>query len=753
MIEESSVTVSTGGTVESVLFKNVKSGYAVVDLATETQELVTVVGQLGNVETGEHLNVTGKFTTHPRFGRQLQAETFERELPNSSENIEKYLSSGIIKGVSKGLAKKIVAAFGKETFNIIENEPEKLMQIKGVTKKKCKDISENLQKIFCLRSITAFLTEFNIPPQFAVRAFMKWGTGAFDRIKDNPYALCSEGVELQFSEVNLLAERLEMPINSQKRIRAGIIYVLNWNTVNGNTCVPSSALCTASCRFLEIGESDYYEAYNKEIEAGNIIEYIIGDKGFIYLADYYEAEDYIASRLNALEDYANDQMTPEQLDAVIEIQENESGIKYAEKQRDAIIAALHKGVTILTGGPGTGKTTTLNAIISLLQKSGNRVMITAPTGRAAKRVSELTGFEAKTVHRLLEVIESQRPGETGGIGFGFSFKHDEDNLLECDALIIDEMSMVDVPLFQSLLRALPLHCKIIMVGDCDQLPPVGAGNLLEDIIGSKRIHVTVLDKIFRQSQASYIVLNAHKITNGEYPDLARRDSDFFFFSQDDPVKVVPMITDLVNRRLPNAYGYSPLTDIQVITPSRKGPTGVIELNKSLQAAVNPSHIEKNEVKTMLYTFRSGDKVMQMKNNYTIVWKKSEDSQISEGTGVFNGDIGRIISISRGSSQITVDFDGRIVTYGFDMLDQLELAYAITVHKSQGSEFEAVIVPISSGFEKLSYRSLLYTAVTRAKKLLIVIGTETKIQKMVDNNKKTLRCSCLKYILANGNNSG
>ena len=420
----------------------------------------------------------------------------------------------------------------------------------------------------------------------------------------------------------------------------------------------------------------------------------------MYLKDYYLAESYIAGRLSVLEAFC--QKNIDDYDNLIQIEEEENNIRYEKLQKEAISAALSKGLVILTGGPGTGKTTTLNAIISLYQKQGHTVMIAAPTGRAAKRISDLTGYDAKTIHRLLEV-EFDNSGK-------LKFKHNESNPLNCDVLVIDEMSMVDVLLFESVLRALKLNCKIIMVGDSDQLPPVGAGNILKDLIDSNQLTVIKLKEIFRQAQKSCIVTNAHKIVNGINPDLSQKNNDFFFFQRLESDEALKMVLDLCKNRLPRAYGYSPIDDIQVLCPSRKGTLGVVEVNKALQEVLNPKMVHKREIRSFVYIFREGDKVMQTRNNYDIVWTKDGE----EGAGIFNGDIGRILNINKQNLEVVIDFDGRITSYDFEMLEQLELAYAITVHKSQGSEFEVVIMPVLGGFEKLYYRNLLYTAVTRAK---------------------------------------
>ena len=434
-------------------------------------------------------------------------------------------------------------------------------------------------------------------------------------------------------------------------------------------------------------------------------------------------EEYLFS---SPEDYDYEQL--------IDMEEEQNNIKYEKLQRQAIATALSRGIMIMTGGPGTGKTTTLNAIISLYEKKGETVLLAAPTGRAAKRMSDLTGREARTIHRMLEVGYDQN-GK-------LKFKHDESNPLEGDVVIVDEMSMVDIILFESLLRSLKLNCRLIMVGDIDQLPSVGAGNLLKSLIESRCLPVIELKEIFRQAEKSCIVTNAHKIVKGEIPDLSQKNNDFFFFKRTDPSLALNLIIDLVKKRLPKAYKYSPTDDIQVISPSRKGILGVVELNKALQEQLNPKGPSKKEVKSQIYTFREGDKIMQTKNNYDIVWSKDGE----QGAGIYNGDIGKILSINRARLELIVDFDGRIAVYTFDMADQLELAYAVTAHKSQGSEFEAVIIPLLGGFDKLYYRNLLYTAVTRAKRLLIIIGDEKIVSKMVLNNKRTNRYTCLTAML-------
>lgn len=722
------------GSVENIYFKNESNGYIVLDLDAGG-ELIPVFGNLGDIEEGEVLILEGSYQTTRKYGVQFKAEYCERKLPESAVNIEKYLSSGAIKGIGPRLAKRIVGVFGADTLNIIENNPYRLSEIKGISRNKCEEIADEARKLFQLRSITAFLSQFNIKPKFAMNTYRRFGEASMELIQINPYILCSEGIDVEFSRADSIGAQLDIPRNSDKRIIAGIRCILKAFSERGHTCMLIEHLQKVISERLNISEKEFYSSYNSALEDNELFSYIIDDKEFVYLPDFYYAEQFIADRIKVIRDF----ISPEDFDynAIIDMEEAEKNIRYEEKQRQAITTAVSRGLMVLTGGPGTGKTTTLNAVISIFEKQGCNVMLAAPTGRAAKRMSDLTGREAKTIHRLLEVVYDSSDR--------LIFAHNENNPLECDVIVIDEMSMVDCILFEKLLRALRLNCRIIMVGDFHQLPSVGAGNLLKDIISSGAVPIVELTEIFRQAQQSSIVMNAHRIVSGEYPDITRKDSDFFFFKRSDFANAVDLIVDLTKRRLPNAYKYSPMDDIQIIAPSRKGMTGTVELNKVLQEKLNPPSREKAEHKGFLYTFRIGDKVMQIRNNYDIVWKKENE----QGTGVFNGDIGKIISISPAAQTLQINFDGRIATYTFDLLNQLELAYAVTVHKSQGCEFEAVIIPVMDVFEKLCYRNLLYTAVTRAKKLLILIGLEENINKMVDNNKRTGRYTCLRHMMSYG----
>ncbi len=719
------------GTVETVLFCNEQNGYIVLDLDTGG-DYVTVVGELGTIEEGEELRLTGKYVTHPKFGAQFRAEACERKLPATETAILKYLSSGVIKGIGPTLAKRMVEEFGDKTLEVIENTPEDLIKVKGMSAKKADEISQEFRRIFGIRALMIFLAGYGVSPSVAVSAWKRWGQFAVEQIKANPYILCTQGIELEFSKAEEMAAKLEIPKDSPGRIRAGICYILTHNAFNGHTCLPEDRLKETAVKLLDVGEEVFDDNLSAACDDDELCIYDKDGRSFVFLQDFFRAEQYISTRLSVMNDCFKD--TGTDYSKLIDIEEKTKIITYADKQREAISLALSKGFLILTGGPGTGKTTTLKAIISLYEQRGMKVMITAPTGRAAKRIADLTGYPAKTIHRLLEVMYD-KSGQ-------LKFKHNEQDPVSCDVMIIDEMSMVDTLLFESLLRALKLSCRLIMVGDSDQLPSVGAGNILKDMIDSGRLTVVALNEIFRQAQQSCIITNAHKIVNGEEPDLSRKDSDFFFMQRLDAEGAAVTVTELCSRRLPDAYGYSPLDDIQVLCPSRKGILGSVEMNKMLQRVLNPPKKELSEVKGILFTFRDGDKVMQTKNNYDIVWKKDGEN----GTGIFNGDIGIIVKVKRGEGTVVIDFEGRIAEYSLEMLEQLELAYAITVHKSQGSEFTAVIIPLLGGFDKLYYRNLLYTAVTRAKKMLIIVGSKSIVEKMVHNDRRTLRYTCLRHMI-------
>lgn len=721
------------GTVDDVLFYKEEDGYIVFDLETE-EAMITVVGELGLLEPGEEVELTGNFVTHPRFGQQFRADSCVRALPSTVVNIERYLASGVIRGIGKALAKRIVSEFGEFTLQVIEKEPEKLCRIKGISPQKCEEITEAAQQIFGLRSLMGRLQAFSIPASVAMKAYRRWGTPAWELIQENPYRLCTEGIGLDFRAAERIAAALQIPANSPKRLLAGFRWLLETAALEGHTCLPFADFHAVALQGLGIQEQDFQTGYAEAIEEHVIYLYHAAEADFIYLDIYYHAEDFIASRIAAKLAFSS----PEEFDCAkaIEQEEQATGITYAEQQKKAISAAFSRGIMVLTGGPGTGKTTTLNGVIHLCTKAGSTVLLAAPTGRAAKRMTELTGREAKTIHRLLGT-EYNDSGE-------LTFMHDEQNQLQADVIIVDEVSMVDTLLFAGLLRAVRLSARIVLVGDVDQLPSVGAGQLLQTLIESRRIPVVRLTEIFRQAQESCIIRSAHQIVSGEMPDLREKQSDFFFFDRRNANEAAAFLKDLYSRRLPQAYGFKPQSDIQVISPTRKGILGTVTLNQMLQETVNPAQYGKMIMKNLLYTFREGDKVMQIQNQYDMEWAKDGE----RGTGIFNGDMGTVTVIDKAANTLKVDFDGKIVTYRPDQLDQLELAYAVTVHKSQGSEFEAVILVLPEGRDRLSYRSLLYTAVTRAKKLLILIGSPYKVHEMVQNHQRTVRYSCLSDMLQN-----
>ncbi len=730
--EQTEEYITITGTAEEVVYKNPENGYIVITMDIDGAP-ETVVGTLGDIVEGESLILRGNYTANAKYGRQFKAVTCERKLPTTASEIRRYLGSGIIKGVGPAMAKKITTAFGEESLDIIENDPKRLSTLNGISVDKALYIGTEFRKLNGIRSIIEFLQKYEISPLTASLVWKEFEGESVRTVKENPYVLCGDDFNVDFSSADRIAGDLGLSMFSSDRIKAGITYVLKENANAGHTCLPRTSLAEVVCQLIRVDEEDFDKALYEGVDEGVFAEYETVRRQYIYLADYYKAESYIAKKISTMlklsaplnKDYAEDI-------AAIEWQEN---IRYEELQKAAINAALGNNIFILTGGPGTGKTTTLNAVIKLCESKKKKLMLTAPTGRAAKRMSDLTGRPAKTIHRLLEVDYSGRSGKP-------KFKHHDHNPLNADVIIIDEMSMVDTLLFEALLRAVKLESKLILVGDSNQLPSVGAGNVLRDLMSSKMIPTVELKEIFRQAAESLIITNAHKIVGGEMPELDNRKKDFFFMQTAGDEDTANLVIDLVKTRLPKSYSYSPIDDIQVLSPTKMGITGTKELNRALQSALNPPSRIKKEIRFFDTVFRTGDKVMQIKNDYDVVWKRGGES----GTGIFNGDIGIVFEVDVSNSLLHIDFDGRKTVYTSEMFGKLEHAYAITIHKSQGSEYKAVVMPLTLYSNNLLYRNLLYTGVTRAKEILIIAGSREAVVKMVENNKKTNRFSCIKDLL-------
>ncbi|MBQ1451053.1 MAG: ATP-dependent RecD-like DNA helicase [Clostridia bacterium] len=726
------------GVAEEIIYRKEDTGYTVLDVASEDGELITVVGVLPEIAAGEEVHFTGSWDRHPTFGRQFRAESVERAMPSTAATMLKYLSSGAVKGVGPSTAVKIIEAFGEDAFDVIENDPERLAKIRGITAAKAKAISEEFRKTNEVREIMIKLEALGLTANESINVFRVFGGYAVLRVTENPYMLCIPEIGISFERADAIAAALPQATKPEYRIEAGILHVVAYNlSSNGHTCLPREKMLSPCADLLDIDKDTIDIAMDTLVEQRQLTAFEMDGKEYLSLPYIHEAECMAAYKIKMMVKFPP--AGRRTLDKEIEKLEKANGITYEKLQKEAIMTAAQKGVLILTGGPGTGKTTTVNGILELFERDGLNVVLCAPTGRAAQRMSEITGKEASTIHRLLEAER--------GSDDRMAFKRNEKNPIEADVLIVDELSMVDVILFSALLSALPIGCRLIMVGDNDQLPAVGAGSVLHDLLESGLLPVVELSEVFRQAMQSLIVTNAHRIVSGEEPDLSRVDNDFFHMERESSDKAVYDIIDLYRNRLPKAYGYDPVKDIQVLCPSRKGDAGTANLNRLLQEAVNPPAKGKNEYKNMARTFREGDKVMQIKNNYDIVWERRDArGKVEQGEGIFNGDIGTLLSIDRRAAVMKIDFGGRVATYPAESFKELELAYAVTVHKSQGSEFEAVIMPVIGVPPNLCYRNLFYTAVTRAKSKMITIGTRETILRMVENDRKIKRYSALKYLL-------
>ena len=734
---ETKAQTELSGTVGEIIFTNEENGYTVLQLETEDGKSVTVTGCLPFAAPGERLTLSGTYVNHSSYGPQFQAEYAERKLPTGAEAVYEYLASRAVRGVGPATASVIVSAFGAKALEVMEHEPERLAELRGISLKKAKEISEALHRQLGLRHLMEFLSAHGIQPKFAMRLYRSYGDKALAELRENPYLLCARHIGAQFAEADRLALELGLDGDSEERITAAVSFELLHNSGNGHVFIPREKLILATAQLLDIPPTPVEEGLDLLIDAGEVVCEPVAGCQACYLESLYRAETRAAERLRAMARVKAERKAD--LEGLLEAIEREQQIHYAPMQRRTLELAARHQLLLITGGPGTGKTTTVRAIIALFEQLGLRVLLAAPTGRAAKRLSELTGREAQTIHRLLEAGYEED-------SFDLSFKRNAENLLKCDALILDECSMIDIELMSALLDALPGSCRLVLVGDADQLPSVGPGNVFLDILRSNTAAVVRLTEIFRQTADSRIVRYAHQINAGEHPDIRANKGDFFFLRRARQADAVALTVQLCAQRLPKNMGIRP-EEIQVLTPTRRGTAGVASLNEALQRALNPPAAGKAEKKTGSRVFRVGDRVMQIRNNYDITWT-NEQSRLS-GTGVFNGDIGYIRAIDPNTETLTVDYDGRSVVYGFDLLSELEHAWAMTVHKSQGSEYRAVILCLCGGPPPLMYRGVLYTAVTRARELLILVGDERLVDRMIDNHRQSKRYSGLRARLAEG----
>ena len=722
------------GAVSAVVYQNYENGYAVLRLNLGGGQTVTVVGTIPLPAVGEKLMVTGKWSNHPSYGRQFEAEFLERLMPQTAMEILNYLSSRVIKGIGPRMAARIVERFGAETLAVMEREPERLAEVAGISREKARSIGEEFRLQVGMRQIMEFFALHHLPAELAVRTYKRYGDSTLELLYDDPYLLMDEELEASFGAVDQFAIALGVAGDDPRRVEAGTLFELNYNLTGGHCFLPEDKLVAATARLLSVEEETVRQAIARLLEVDRLVRDHLAGITVIYLPQLYEAE---TACTRILKDFAGHTFPePRGLDKLIRSVEKDGGIDYSQEQLQAIREAATSGLLLITGGPGTGKTTILSGILELFGRMQLRPLLAAPTGRAAKRLTEVTGEDASTIHRLLEAGIDPATGK-------MFFARDEDNPLKCDAVIVDEMSMVDVTLLHSLLQAVPQGKRLILVGDPDQLPPVGPGFPFGDMLRSGELPTVRLTEIFRQAQQSLIVMNAHRVNRGEMPDLKCVNSDFFFMRRQNEEGVCSLIRDLCATRLPKNMGIPP-EQIQVLSPTRKGAVGTVNLNRLLQEALNPPSPERKERQFGDFLFREGDRVMQIRNNYDILWKKSDGSAV--GAGIFNGDVGTIQSIDPSTEVMTVLFDDRLAEYDFTQLNELEPAYAMTVHKSQGSEYRAVVLAAWNGSPYLLSRSILYTAITRARELLVIVGREETIGVMVENAKKNRRYSGLKLRL-------
>lgn len=728
--------IQISGTVLEVIYRNPVNDYSVVELMSDADEQITCVGILPTVNEDDEVILYGKWVRHPEHGRQFQADAFEKRLPNDVNSILRYLSSKNVKGVGPVTALKIVNRFGIDSFDVIEHHPEWLTDISGITPKKAAEINKSFCEEAGMRNLMMLCRDY-ISSGTVTRIYKQFGGNAVNRIRENPYCLCRSVSGIGFEKSDAMAKDMGFDMHSPLRIVSGIVYLLQYHAqLNGHSCMPFDKVILAAASLLELSEDEVRAAVLSEESQNEITLYTAND-GTVYVYTAYLAalENSLVKRLRKIDKEAP-QYAISDAALLSERIETELNITFDPLQRQAIYDSLRSGVTILTGGPGTGKTTVIRGLIRIFSSMNIRFALAAPTGRAAKRMSEATGEEAKTVHRMLE-MES---GKEGNI----AFHRNEDNPLSESVVIVDEASMLDIPLTEALLRAIPRKGRVIFIGDSDQLPSVGAGNVLCDLIHSECFCTVKLTQIFRQDEKSLIVDNAHRINRGEMPELSRRDRDFFFIERIFDSDIAATVTSLVAERLPKAYGEDILLDLQTISPSRKGQAGTENLNVLLQSSLNPHSAKKKELRFRDKIFRIGDRVMQTKNNYDISWQKNG----IDGAGIYNGDIGILAEIDEKEEKLTIEFEDKIAVYDFSLLEELEHAYAITVHKSQGSEYGTILIPLYSCPPMLRTRNLIYTAVTRAKKRVILVGRRDILQEMILNDRQDFRYTLLSEKIKN-----
>ena len=722
------------GTVENVVFQNEENGYTVLSLLTDQGEVVTVVGCIPFAAAGESMTVTGVWVNHPTYGVQMTAELVERRMPQDEDGIVCYLSSGVLKGVGPATAARLVDRFGADTLRIIEEEPEKLSTLKGITSKKAMEISAAFRSLTGLRRVMEFLSRYDLPVTLAMSLLRAYGDETLEKLKDNPYLLTDERCGVDFAAADEIALSMGFDGDAPCRAEAAVLYELNHNLSNGHVFLPRPKLIAATMELIGVTEETAEKALDDLCDRFAVVCRPIANVEGCYLRRMYEAEAYVAKRLAAA--CGDDWDCGRNVDRIIDDIEKRQGIAYAPEQRRAVALAAERGVLLLTGGPGTGKTTSVRGIVTLFERMGLDTVLLAPTGRAAQRMSQLCGKEAQTIHRCLGMSWNELTGEV-------TFRKNEKEPLEADAVIVDEMSMVDLPLFAALLRALRPGTRLVMVGDADQLPSVGAGNVFSDLIRSGKVETVFLREVFRQAERSAIIRNAHAVNAGEPPRLQNDQGDFYFLCRRDAQRAVSTVVELCQSRLPEKMGI-PVGDIQVLTPTRKGPAGTENLNRLLQDALNPAKPGQPEIRWGERIFRPGDRVMQTRNDYDILWEK-EDGTV--GSGVFNGDVGRIQAIDPAGEWLAILYEDRKALYSLEMLSEIDLAYAQTVHKAQGSEYPCVVLCTMPSAPGLMVRGVLYTALTRARELLILVGDDAAVREMAANDRRARRYSGLRWRLA------